>query len=124
MVINKEDAGFQRKWDLAVKECEVILIDTLIKHLDAFIQKINPNIREMAKTTWLSIKKIDNDRASQALETALKESEETRKKKAESRKRRREENQKQTTQRDKKRTNDFRNKYNQYDYSDCNIALM
>ena len=105
MVVNRENPKFQGNWERAVKQSEGILLDTLINHLDSFIQSTNEKIRNEAKDTWQRIKQIDASRAATLLQEALQQCEENRKAKAETRKRKREEALKKTTTK-KNKTND------------------
>ena len=105
MVVNRENPEFQGNWERAVKQSEGILLDTLINHLDSFIQSTNEKIRNEAKETWQRIKQIDASRAATLLQDALQQCEENRKAKAETRKRNREEALKKTTTK-KNKTND------------------
>ena len=88
MIIEKDHPDFISRWDRAIKQCEEKLLQTLIDHLDSFMEKTNLEIRATTKQAFLSLKTIQPSGAKETIQETLEEAQMTRTEKTEARKKR------------------------------------
>ena len=69
VVIDKEHPDFVTKWDRAIKQCEVTLIQTLVDHFNGVMKKTNVAIQTLTKEAYQGLKKIHPSGARKPSET-------------------------------------------------------
>ena len=88
MVIDKDEPEFVAKWELAIRQCEQKLANTIIEHLNNTATNTNLTIRSLGKDTFQALKAIDPSRAKEVMERTLEEAQTKRTEKLENRKKR------------------------------------